>query len=69
MSTYKLYGRCLDYMQYAPKSPTAVRRGQGERKEPRYVIAWSSRHVGNGHGKQIKNDYGRRAEGDKRPIL
>lgn len=53
----------LFYVQYAPESPTAVRRGHGERKELRYVMEWLSRHDGNGHGKQIKDDYGRRAEG------
>lgn len=30
-----------------------------------YVTEWSSRHDGNGHEKQIKNDYGRRAAGDE----
>lgn len=60
----------LLYMQYACESPAAtVRRGRRERKEPRCVMEWLSRHDGNGHGKQIKNDYGRRAEEDKRSIL
>lgn len=31
-------------------------------------MEWLGRNDGNGDGKQIKNDYGRRAEGDKRSI-
>ncbi len=59
----------LLYMQYAPMPPRAVRRGHRKQKEPHYVMEWLSRPDGNGHGKQIKNDYGRRTEGDKRSIL
>lgn len=40
-----------------------------EGEESRCVMEWQSRRAGNGHGKQIINDYGRRAEGDERSAL
>lgn len=49
--------------------PRSGQEGHGERKEFCYVMEWLSRHDSNGHEKQIKNDYGRRAEGDERSIL
>lgn len=59
----------LDFDLISSLIPRSGQGGRGERKEFCHVMEWWSRHDSNGHEKQIKNDYGRRAEGDERSIL
>lgn len=59
-------------MPLLPQSSRVAREDWGGGtvvRELCYVTEWSSRHDSNGHEKQIKNDYGRRAAGDERSVL